>query len=277
MTADNMKIAVFYENIKTGAEASCISTEEALRRLRAEGMGLIYADYNTMNEDLPWLAPIMEKIGIGVEGLYGFFDFAHDPGDCRYKDCIDLCKKLGAKNALPVPGFVLPDEEDKAEVLIDNMQAGLEAMVRYGKAQEIPVTLEDYDAMTAPYSCISGVKWFMENVQGLKCAFDTGNFAIAGEDELEAFNELKDRIVTIHIKDRSKARLHPGDKHKICVDGSAVYPCAIGNGYIRIPEIIAELKAIRYDGSLIIEMFDCEASSTMEGLAESIRYLKALI
>lgn len=272
-----MKIAAFYENIKTGAENAGISVEAALTQLKDAGLENLYANYETMRDDLSWLAPVMKKLGIGVEGLYGFFDFSHNPKEEKYKECIDLAARLGGKNVLLLPGVILPDEQDKADQLQENMRQGMEIAVAYAKDSGVYVTLEDFDGLVAPYNCLNGMKWFMENVKDLRCSFDTGNFVMYGEDALEAFEALKSYIVTVHVKDRSMTQIHPGDEAKSCADDSVVYPCPVGRGYIQIEEMVKRLKTMGYDGGLIAELYDCDPSSMLTEIANSVKYLHSII
>lgn len=66
----------------------------------------------------------------------------------------------------------------------------------------IPVVIEDFDDRNSPIACVSGMKWFAEQVPGLCFTFDTGNFIIHGEDVFAAWEELKDKVVHVHCKDR---------------------------------------------------------------------------
>ena len=272
-----MKIAAFYENIKMGAENAGISMEEALTQLKEAGMDNLYADYAVLRADFSWLAPVMEKLEIGLEGLYAFTDFAHNPEGESYRECVDLAAQLGAGNVLLIPGNILPEEQEHAEELTENMRKGLEIAAAYAKEKGLCVTLEDFDGPVAPYNCLKGLKWFLENVRGLYCAFDTGNFIMCSEDSLEAFEALKSYIVTVHVKDRSTSPVNPGDIAKTCLDGSVVYPCPAGRGYIRIEEMIKQLKAMNYNGGLIAEMYDCDPDTMLAEIGNSIRYLKSMI
>lgn len=74
-----MKIAAFYENIKMGAGQAGKSMENALAQLTEAGLENLYGNYTVIREDLPWLEPLMKRLGLGIEGLYGFFDFSRNP------------------------------------------------------------------------------------------------------------------------------------------------------------------------------------------------------
>ena len=111
-------------------------------------------------------------------------------------------------------------------------------------------------------------------MEGLGCAFDTGNFAAFHEDELEAFELFADRIRTVHLKDRSRTRRHAGDAPFVCADGNPVYACTTGSGYIRIGEILNRLKQRNYSGNVIAELYACDADHVLQDAADSVRWLK---
>lgn len=104
-----------------------------------------------------------------------------------------------------LPGIIQIGSGEKDKKLA-RMVEGLRRAVKYEKEKGIDVALEDFDGIEAPYCTIAGMEYFMNEVPGLKCAFDTGNFVMYEEDEIEAFEKLKDRICTLHLKDRSKTK-----------------------------------------------------------------------
>ncbi len=271
-----MKLAAFYENIKTGAEASGVSVEAALAQLKEAGLENLYARSETIRTDMEWLLPLLDKYELGFEGLYEFCDFAHNTDDETGRKCIELAAQVHAGNVLLLPGVFFPGEQDRKDELNENMRKGLEQAVVFAEGTGVKVTLEDFDGMIAPYNCISGMKWFMDNTEGLLCSFDTGNFVMYQEDPLEAFEALKDFIVTVHVKDRSRSPIHPGDAKKECADGTIVYPCPVGRGYIPLEEITRRLKDRGYDGGLIAELYDCDPEFMLEEIGNSLRYLKKL-
>ena len=80
-----------------------------------------------------------------------------------------------------------------------------------------------------PVIDIAGLQYFMQQVDGLECAFDTGNFVIFHEDELAAFELFAPRIRTLHLKDRCTAPRHAGDTPLRCADGTMAYTLTIRN------------------------------------------------
>ncbi len=127
---------------------------------------------------------------------------------------------------------------------------------RFRRLREIVARFRDAGLQPVHENCMNygGMSWrhsleLVENVPGLKLAFDTGNPAIsrdhaapgeALQDPLAFLEHIIDHVAYVHIKD---ARLDDGRE-------VFVYP---GEGGARIPDVLARLKAAGYDGGLSIE------------------------
>ena len=269
-----MKIAVFYENIYEGVQATGRQMEDVLTELRDAGLEMLYFSFDSLKRDREKLAGIMDKLGLHIEGVHGFCDFAADPDTDRFREMIDLAADAGAGNFLIIPGLFASGNTRRD---LERMVTGTRKAAEYGRKRNIPVLMEDFDGLLSPYNCIAGLRYFMESVEGLECAFDTGNFAAFHEDELEAFDLFADRIRTVHLKDRSLTRRHEGDTPFVCADGKSVYACAIGSGFIRIAEILARLKQHGYSGNVIAELYACDPHHVLQDAADSVRWLKERI
>ena len=270
-----MKIAAFYENILEGAEKLGITDREALITLYIQGMRAIYISYDSLRSDKERLLSLFREIGLEVEGLHGFFDLGIDPESDGCMDMIRLAKEAGASNVLIVPGMISPEDENRREARLQNMQTALSKAVAYGEQEGIVVSMEDFDGLSAPYNSVEGLKWFLDHVPGLMCTFDTGNFIMFHEDEMEAFHLFRDRICALHIKDRSATPISDADRPKQCADGSFVYPAPVGSGYIKIREILASLVQDGYPGNVIAELYDYD--DMLNGVIQSVSWLNATL
>ena len=267
-----MKISAFYENIKEGVMNDGIDMEVALAQLKQDGMEKVYFSYDTLKEDTgDKIIKMIQKLELGVEGIYGFVRFDRFPMDDSYQDMIDLAVKVNAGNVLFVPGFITEDDKGKEKQILGNMWTGLKNAVQYGKQQGIAVSIEDFDGLDAPYCRIDGVTEFLENVPGLQFSFDTGNFVMYHEDEVEAFELFKDKICTVHLKDRDHGKEQPG---VICADGEKVCTVPVGDGFIHIKEILLNLKQMGYDGGLIAEMYGHPAENMYDGIRKSVKWVR---
>ena len=266
-----MKIAAFYENIYDGVRATGRRMEDVLAELRETGMELLYLSPESWKRDRKKLSGIMEKLDLRIEGMFGSCDFPNDPETDGYREMLDLAAEAGAGNFLIIPGMLTGGNTQRD---LERMVAGVRKTVEYGRNRGVPVLMEDFDGLLSPYNCIAGLRYFMDSVEGLECAFDTGNFTAFREDELEAFELFADRIRTVHLKDRSTARRHEGDTPFVCADGKPVCACTVGSGYIQIAEILKRLKQRNYGGNVIAELYACDPVYVLQDAADSVRWLK---
>ena len=270
-----MVVSAFFENILSGARAKKIPLAEALSRMRDAGLETVYVGRDSVAEFGDGLLSLLEPLNLKVEGLHGWFDFGADSAAEDWKEFIDTASRWGAKHVLFVPGLIENPEEKPRRM--ENMVSSLKKAVAYGREKGIAVTMENLDQITAPYNCAEGLRWFFSRVEGLQCCFDTGNFVIHKENELALLDEFLSNVRAVHVKDRSKVKLHPKDAACICGDGSVVYPAPVGDGCMQIPAILNRLKDAGYEGSLIAELYGCDEDYQFDAMVKSVEWLKSHI
>ncbi len=267
-----MKVAAFYENIAEGAKYEQISTKEAVLKLISDGLDLLYISSRTLDINRKEVEEILSETGIGVEGVYGFFDLGHNPQDRSYEKMILDAVHLRANNVLIVPGMI--EDGDEGGAVTANMIEGMKKAVEFGAQYGIAVSMEDFDGLKAPYCTIEGLAEFMDSVPGLLCSFDTGNFIMYGQDEMSAFQLFRDKLCTIHLKDRKKAAEYSDENYKVCHDGSKRYAAPAGAGYIKIKEILEKLIHQGFGGNGIVELYDYSPSHMLQGISDSVKWVK---
>ena len=269
-----MTIAVFYENIYDGVKATGQDMESVLARLKDAGMDMLYISADSWRRDRKDLKRQMENVGLTMEGMHAFCDFPKAPDTEAYKELIDLAVDSGANNFLIVPGFLSTGNSIRD---LESITQGVRKAVEYGQTVGMPVLMEDFDGLTAPYNCMAGLKYFLDAVPGLGCAFDTGNFVMFHENVLAAFDLFADKIQTLHLKDRTGARRHENDTPLTCADGAQTFACAPGSGGVPIEEILNRLKARHYPGNVIAELYCCDPREVLNDIEWSVRWLKSRI
>lgn len=146
-----MRIAAFFENIADGACAKHISLHEAMAELKQQGMELVYISIFSLREKEEEIVSLLQELDLGVEGVYGFYDFTHFPEDTSWKEVIDAAKRLGAANVLIVPGMITEEEQEHRDVMIQNIKTAMTRAVHYGQENNVTVSMEDFDGMEARY------------------------------------------------------------------------------------------------------------------------------
>ena len=213
---------------------------------------------------------LLKTTDLYISCIYKHFDFGYaEGGEAGYK-LIDLAEYMGAKYVLVIPGLLKENAVIKKEEATEHMVEALRTMCSYAGNKGIIVTLEEYDNVCAPYTTADEILWFMKKVPGLKHTFDTGNYRYRGEDEVAALELLKDYVVYVHVKDRSTS-MQGEEVAKIAADGTPLFSTPVGEGIIKIKEVIKILQNIGYDGVLNIEHFN--AMNQMKYIEQSTTWL----
>jgi len=267
-----MKIAAFYENIIEATKQENITLETCLKRLYDKGLHSVCFSFENLAKDEETILNLLKSIGLKVESVYHFFDYGNKFEKDGYIELIDTAKRVQAENVLIVPGMASTKDEGLREQQARNMLEAMKKIVAYGSEKAITVTMEDFDSVEAPYCTIKGLKWFLDEVEGLKCAFDTGNFIVYDEDEFEAYKQIKNKIISLHLKDRALEKKGKENQAFISVHQRPYYPSAVGYGDMQIKKILDDLMNDDFQGNGIVELFGSQ--EMMNNLEKSIEWLK---
>ena len=143
-------------------------------------------------------------VGLEISSIPAYFDFGRDDNvDRQSQPVLEAARYLGAEKILVIPGFF--QEGDSPEEKSRQMESMARCLNRLGEKAAgygVSLVMEDYDSLLAPFSTAEGLEYFLSRCPALSCCFDTGNFRFAGEDELAAYEKLKNRISHVHLKDR---------------------------------------------------------------------------
>ena len=262
-----MDVSAFYENIRTGAEFCGVTMTEAVAMLREAGLNGIYVCLDSLRDFMPEIEAVMENTGVRISGLHAWIDLDRNPEG--YKELVDAAVNVNTDNVLIVPYCSEAHTEGPMKTLLD----GVQAAVAYGREHGIKVCMEDMDRLDSPYNSVAGLENFLSHIPGLYCCFDTGNFIMHQEDELEAFQHFQSRVCAMHLKDRTRKADNADDIGRIIADGSVRYPCPVGSGFIRIKEIL-ELSG---NIPLIAELYDYSPEHMLEGLRKSVEWIVNLL
>lgn len=267
-----MKLSVFYDHLLEGAAQRGISLSQALCEVRAAGIECVELDFDAVSADPKGLRATLQSANLHAGSLYGFFDFGHQNQSARARALLDCADDMGARYVLAVPGFLEPGDDEAA--CMARMDESLRSLCAEASARGITVLMEDFDSISAPYATARQLRRFLDAVPDLRCALDTGNFLYSGEDVLNAFPLLADRIRYVHLKDRARSP-RPGEKGVPDAKGCMLYSASVGMGVIPIAECLRQLFAIGYDGTLAIEHFG--SPDQLGDIGRSAAFVRALL
>jgi L-ribulose-5-phosphate 3-epimerase len=270
-----MKMAIFLDHLFESAQRDAIPFDDALSRARLLGyQGLEITHDPQMNAYS--LENRLTHAGLFASALCVRVDFADHPQDMSLAfSALDQCCAMGATRYLVIPGMIDLHDPQHAQMQKDNMVEGLNRLCAEAKKCGVTVVMEDFDGAAAPYATAQGVRYFIDRVPELQVAFDTGNFAYCDEDELDAFELLKDRIAHVHLKDRALYTADPHERPLVTRGGRTLYAAPFGYGIIRGEEILRRLRGIGYDGVLTVEHYG--APRPMHYMEKSAEWVSARI
>lgn len=272
-----IRLSVFFDHILQAEEQTGKHIPELLAEVKKAGISAVEINCTYLLEH-PATLEMLETAGLQVSCIYEFYALERGRETEKARRHIEIARKTKAGKILIVPGFFsveteefvncVPDREKVWDYLSHSEKAqriadGLREIVEMAGSRNIadtPITvvIEDFDDRNSPIACVSGMQWFAEQVPGLCFTFDTGNFIIHGENIFAAWEELKDKVVHVHCKDRKISSDKPLQTQKNATPGikECYLPAAVGEGCIPIKELVYKMKEYGYRGYLAIEHFD---------------------
>lgn len=165
-------------------------------------------------------------------------------------------------------------DTDTQQPSIDETVAALKAILPEFAAVDVRLAIENHDRVPARL-----LKDIIERCGSpyLGICLDTANSLGCGEDVHSVLSVLRPYIINVHIKDFRVNRL----QHK---KGFLVEGCPAGQGVLDIPGLVAELRQLRRELSVILELWPVPEQSIEQSIAkedawarESIRYLRNFV
>lgn len=185
----------------------------------------------------------------------------------KVKGYIDQMEKLGIPILMPAPSVKRAENSDEFKKMRFLMTESFAELTDYAKGSGIKVAIENQSSLTRPDSKADDLLGILRDVPDLGFIFDTGNFFCVGDDALEAFRLLSDRIVHVHCKDWA---INPFGRF-VRENIPRFEGVSLGEGDIPLKELISLLKKSDYEGNLVLEINS--SSITLDMLDKSAEFL----
>lgn len=185
---------------------------------------------------------------------------------------IDDSQAMGTDVLLVTTGGCA-EGQDKAEAR-RNVASALAEVLPYAKQAGVTLTIEDFGSPAAPYQTSDEV---METCElagpDLLVTYDSGNMIMGDEDPVDFLKAVAPRVRHAHAKDWA---LVPEDEARLRSRAGKRYIGTVcGDGVLDYPAIIAELRAMSYEGYLSFEYEGIH--DPVENLRTGMAYLKGLM
>lgn len=244
-----MKISVFFHHLEMAAKEKNCSIPEIFAWAKALGIDYVEFDRDGIG-NAKKMKKMLDKAGLMASSVYGFFDWDKGADKDKVERLFEAAKILESKRMMVIPGFYHGADREKEQAgFLREMTAFCERADREGYT----VTIEDFDSETSPIATIAGQKYFADRIPTLGITLDTGNYIYSCDDVLEATKVFAGKIAHVHCKDR---RLEPGTGEVLkALDGTDLYPSAVGSGCIPMETVVETMKAAGFDGCFVMEFF----------------------
>lgn len=227
----------------------------------ANNAGLSFVDIQSISsKKIPEYKAAMADTGVHIYCYIATISFFEDKDKIiqNLEQEMQSAVSLGASLFMIVPYKAVIDTRKAKRMgrteTLNTMVKGFALAVEHGKKHALKVCVE-----TTPQDCIclSGTedcKYVLEQVPGLGLVFDTANMLPHGDNPLEAYEQLKQYIVHVHLKDVSLKK--PGfalwelelDSH-----GNQMDCVVYGDGVIPVRELYERMLKDGYNGKFTLE------------------------
>lgn len=272
---------IFHEHILEMAIQEGLSVKDACRMARKMGYVGVNMDLNRLKGDFKGTMAPLQDAGLMVHSVYAFTDFglsehSFEKDVQQGKENVALVKKAGCKNLLTVAAFLRKEEMDRQSeayrIRRERVKKAVAALAVEAKENGIQLVMEDFDGEQALFCFGEELLDFVSTVPHLTCAFDTGNFLYAGEDAWALLPKFLPYITDMHLKDRG---LEKNDGSPcMAINGTALYPVAVGDGVIPIRQIVETLLQNGYTGNFAAEHFG--SAHQKRDMEQSIRFIRSI-
>ena len=232
--AEAPKISIFCDHIWTVARQEGISFREAATKIRE--IGYDGADVRVLQD--PDELRILDSLGFGHACAIADIDYGAGEQPEMEAATLAFLETYGYDRLLLVTGL-MPEGSTAADR--DAARQRIAAFAKRVADKGFCIMLEDYDNPRSLCYNMAGLDTLFALSPSLNHVFDTGNYLFAGDDALIAYQQFRDRIAHVHLKDRTAP------------DNMRCVPA--GSGCIPIDRIVHDLVASGYDGWLTVEQY----------------------
>lgn len=271
-----MEIGCFYNNIITGAREKGITEEEALELAARSGIKALDISYTTIEQKTAEaICKQVEKFGMHISSVYAFTSCPVSSEDAfkeslkKMKNAMREAVKVHSPWFMPVPQKGEDYSEEQHDVYVSGTRRLFAELAAYGKELGVQVIVENISRKDFPYATIEDISYLLDYTPNLDFAYDSGNFPLAGIDELEAIAILGKQTAYVHLKDLKMVKESNLIRDGVC------YDCVeLGGGYLKLKEVLAVLKKRGYKGTIVIEV---NSPNALERVIKSAEFIASIL
>ena len=272
-------LAIFYDHLTEAALQEGCELFGMLRRARDTGYDSVNIMLSTLDSGEEAMK-LLGRSGLGVNSVCCFTSFGERPAEEEKKEALrvlSVVEGTGCCKLMSIPGFLKTEEEKRrgSAAYLEKRERMAEILcflTKEAAKRGVTVLMEDFDGDQAPFCTGEELLWFLDRVEGLKCAFDTGNFMYADQEAAALLPAFLPKVADVHLKDRGLEE--NGSEVKVSIGGRKLYAVPVGSGVIPIREMMETLLRAGYTGAFAAEHYG--SSRQAEDMVLSARFIKGV-
>ena len=273
-----IELGAFYCQIESGVRQKGLTLDEALCEAKKHSIKWVDVDSDCFYKTSPKeFSENLKKHGIGISSVYGLTvcdvssDKKIDDAIKSMKERMEFAKTAGSQFFMIVPQAAPNYTEDMKDEFVKGFRRLFSEVAKYGKEIGIQATVENFSLISLPYTSFDDIRWLLENIPEIMYTYDSGNYTLAGFDELDGAKMFFDRTVYAHFKDVEVVK----EKTPFLYDGLYYDGPALDDGIVKNNEVLEFFKEKGFDGIITIEI--CSANNEFEKLMISAdRYIEKI-
>lgn len=267
------KIGAFYCQLAAGIKEQGLADIKAAFEL-AHKNNITCLDFNSKEID-EGTSELLRSTDMSAASVHGFMplnfttDAMYNESLKNMCDAIDKAISVGSPFFMSVPQPPKDMDEALRTEFIKAVRAQFTDLCDYVKNKPITVTVEDFSLPESGYGTFDDIDYLLSNNPTLGFTYDSGNFPLAGIDELEGAKRYTDRTVYVHLKD---LKIVEADPCHILRRGVYYDSLELGGGQLKNLEVLKVLKNAGYtEGAITIEV-----NSSFDRLSRTLTSVKWL-
>ena len=272
-----VELGAFYSQLLAAEQEHGIKYEDAMAHAQKIGITAMDVNVDFLYETEPEaFAENLKKYGMHVSSVHSAATCEVAPdGDItsgleRMKEDIRRAKRVGSPLFMAVPQKPESAKPEDSELYTKGYRKLFSELAKFGKEIGVQVTVEDFSTTEVPYASFEDIDWLLDNIPELMFTFDTGNFALAGFDEIKALDRYTGRTVYLHMK----GVLAVDYKTDILRDGIYYEIMDVGSGTVDNKKIFDHFVSTGYDGVIILE---CNFADQYNRTLKSVDFMNKIM
>jgi len=256
-----IKIGVFYQQIEAAVKEKGLTIEKAMDELREHGVTYVDVDSNYLLKEKPEVfSERLKEHGIHIISV-------HSDSCCDVNSEETLCESIEemkkrmmlAKRAESKFFMIVPDKaqsfcEEQSEKFALGVRRMLKELAAYGKEIGMQATIENYSVRDFPYTSFDSIDWILRNIPDISYTYDSGNYLLAGFNELVGAKTFFDKTVYAHLKEVKPVEYET----PLLKDGVYYYKVPFGEGIVNNFGVVDYYLENGYDGVFTVEMYNTD-------------------